>query len=66
VFALFSDGIVESTNASDEQFGVERIAGKLAAAATQPVAQIVEGVIAEAAAHGASDDDRSILVIRVL
>ena len=66
VFALFSDGIVESANAIDEQFGVDRVAEQLAAVASIPLEEILEAVIAAAAAYGASHDDRSILVIRVL
>jgi hypothetical protein len=66
VFALFSDGIVETTNAVDEQFGVDRVAAQLAAIASRPLEQILEAVIASAAAHGTSDDDRSMLLIRIL
>jgi serine phosphatase RsbU (regulator of sigma subunit) len=66
VFALFSDGIVEAANARDEQFGVDRVAAQLAASPSKPVEEILEAVLAAAAAHGTSDDDRSILVIRVL
>ena len=65
VFALFSDGIVETANASDDQFGVDRVAAQIAAASSKPLEEILEAVIAAAAAHGASHDDRSILVIRV-
>ncbi len=66
VFALFSDGIVEAADSKDEQFGVDRVAESLAAAASKPLEQILEAVLAASAAHGASDDDRSILVVRVL
>ena len=66
VFALFSDGIVETTNAIDEQFGVDRLAAQLAAIPLKPLEEILEAVIAAAAAHEASHDDRSILVIRIL
>jgi len=66
VFALFSDGIVETANARDEQFGVDRVAARLAASPSKPLEEILDAVLAAAAAHGASDDDRSILVIRVL
>lgn len=66
VFALFSDGIVETANAIDEQFGVDRVAAQLAAIPSKPAEEILEAVLAAAAAHGASHDDRSILVIRVL
>jgi serine phosphatase RsbU (regulator of sigma subunit) len=66
VFALFSDGIVETANAMDDQFGVDRVAAQLAAIPSKPLEEILEAVLAAAAAHGASHDDRSILVIRVL
>jgi serine phosphatase RsbU (regulator of sigma subunit) len=66
VFALFSDGIVETANAVDEQFGVDRVAAQLAAIPSKPLEEILEAVIAAAAAHGVSHDDRSILVIRIL
>ena len=66
VFALFSDGIVESANAMDDQFGVDRVAAQLAAIPSKPLEEILDAVLAAAAAHGASHDDRSILVIRVL
>ena len=66
LFVLFSDGIVEAANAIDEQFGVDRVAGQLAATPSKPLEEILEAVIAAAAAHGASHDDRSILVVRIL
>jgi hypothetical protein len=66
LFALFSDGIVESANAVDEQFGVDRVAAQLASIPSKPLEEILEAVIAAAAAHGPSHDDRSILVVRVL
>ena len=66
MFALFSDGIVETANAMDDQFGVDRVAAQLAAIPSKPLEEILEAVLAAAAAHGASHDDRSILVIRVL
>jgi serine phosphatase RsbU (regulator of sigma subunit) len=66
VFALFSDGIVETANAMDDQFGVDRVAAQLTAIPSKPIEEILEAVLAAAAAHGSSHDDRSILVIRVL
>ena len=50
----------------DESFGVDRVAAQLAASPSKTLEEILEAVLAAAAAHGASDDDRSILVIRVL
>jgi serine phosphatase RsbU (regulator of sigma subunit) len=66
IFALFSDGIVESADAADEQFGVDRLAEKLSATAARPLADVFEAVLAASSAHGASHDDRSMLLVRVL
>jgi sigma-B regulation protein RsbU (phosphoserine phosphatase) len=66
VFAIFSDGIVETANAVDDLFGVDRIAAQLEAVSSRPLQEIAEAVLAAAEAYGTSHDDRSILVIRVL
>jgi serine phosphatase RsbU (regulator of sigma subunit) len=66
VFALFSDGIVESANARDEHFGVRRIAEQLMTAAGQSPEAVFAAVLSAAAKHGESHDDRSMLVIRML
>jgi serine phosphatase RsbU (regulator of sigma subunit) len=66
VFALFSDGIVETASAVDDQFGVDRLAAQLVARSSKPLEAVVEAVVAAVAAHGTSYDDRSILVIRLL
>jgi serine phosphatase RsbU (regulator of sigma subunit) len=66
MFALFSDGIIETANAMDDQFGVDRVAAQLVAIPSKPLEAILEAVLRAAAAHGTSHDDRSILVIRVL
>jgi sigma-B regulation protein RsbU (phosphoserine phosphatase) len=66
VFVLFSDGIVESADATDEHFGVRRIAEQLVAATGQSAEQVFEAVLSAAAKHGESHDDRSMLVIRMV
>jgi len=66
VLALFSDGLVESANAADEHFGVHRLAGVLAASGERPLEDVFKAVFAAASSHGSSDDDRSLLLVRVL
>jgi serine phosphatase RsbU (regulator of sigma subunit) len=66
LLVLFSDGIVETTNARDEQFGIEAVSTQVAAVSSKPLDEIVDAVIAAAAAHGTSHDDRSLLLVRVL
>jgi hypothetical protein len=66
LFVLFSDGIVETVNASDEQFGLERLEAVVRANADLPLPDVLKGVLAAAAAHGHADDDQSLLLVRVL
>jgi phosphoserine phosphatase RsbU/P len=66
LFLLVSDGIVETTNRADEQFGMARVAEELRSRASSPLEEIVDAIIRASAAHGVSEDDRSMLVVRVL
>jgi serine phosphatase RsbU (regulator of sigma subunit) len=66
MFALFSDGIVESADAADEHFGIHRLAEQLAATAARSLDEVFGTVISAASAHGVSHDDRSMLVVRIL
>ena len=66
LFVLYSDGIVEVANAADEQFGMERLESEIRNRASQPLETICDAVMAASAAHGVPDDDRSLLLIRVL
>jgi serine phosphatase RsbU (regulator of sigma subunit) len=66
MFALFSDGIVESADAADEHFGIDRLAEQLAAAAARSLEDVFGAVLDAASSHGVSHDDRSMLVVRTL
>jgi serine phosphatase RsbU (regulator of sigma subunit) len=66
LFVLYSDGIIEVANAADEQFGMERLESEIRNRTSQPLEAICEAVMAATAAHGLPDDDRSLLLIRVL
>ncbi len=66
LFALYSDGIIEVANAANEEFGIERLESEIRDRKSQPLQNICDGVMAASAAHGAADDDRSLLLIRVL
>ena len=67
VFA--SDGILESENASEEEFGLQRLSAVLSAIAPQDSARaIAERILAETDDHGAgtaAHDDRTLVVLRV-
>lgn len=66
LFALYSDGIIEVANAAAEEFGIDRLESEIRDRKSQPLQDICEGVMAASAAHGDADDDRSLLLIRVL
>ena len=66
MFAVFSDGIVESADDADEHFGIHRLAEQLAATTARSLEEVFEAVLSAASAHGVSDDDRSMLVVRIL
>ena len=67
VFA--SDGILESENASEEEFGLQRLSAVLSAISPQDSARaIAERILAETDDHGAgtaAHDDRTLVVLRV-
>jgi phosphoserine phosphatase RsbU/P len=67
VFA--SDGILESENASQEEFGLQRLSAVLSAVSPQDSARtIAERILAETDDHGAGTaphDDRTLVVLRV-
>jgi putative transposase len=69
VVAIFSDGIPESENATEQEFGETRLAELLTANATKPLAEIVSAVTdaVDAWAHDlAARDDTTIVVMRRL
>jgi serine phosphatase RsbU (regulator of sigma subunit) len=67
VFA--SDGILEASNASEEEFGLRRLSGVLSTVSPQDSARaIAERILSETDDHGtgtAPHDDRTLVVLRV-
>jgi sigma-B regulation protein RsbU (phosphoserine phosphatase) len=67
VLLIFSDGISESTNAADEEFGEERIARILLNNRERTATQIIDAIVHEAR-HYSGDapqrDDMTLLVIK--
>lgn len=66
LFALVTDGIVETTDAQEEEFGLDRLAQLVSRLAARPLPEIFETVLAAVARHGAQRDDRTLLLVRVL
>ncbi|HVH72873.1 MAG TPA: GAF domain-containing SpoIIE family protein phosphatase [Candidatus Dormibacteraeota bacterium] len=70
VVVFASDGILESPNVSDEEFGLQRLSGVLSAISPQDSARtIAERILAKTDDHSgagtAPHDDRTLVVLRV-
>ena len=65
LIALLTDGLTETSNRADEEFGLAQVGELLAGNADRPLSDIVEAVVAAVRRHGRQVDDQSLLVLRV-
>jgi serine phosphatase RsbU (regulator of sigma subunit) len=63
-FLILTDGLTEVFDASDEEFGFDRVRAVLARLATAPLEEIETQLLAAARAHGTPHDDQSLVLIR--
>jgi phosphoserine phosphatase RsbU/P len=64
---IYSDGITESLDANDEEFGEERLASLLSAGSADAAAQLIDRIVAAVRTHAgelSQMDDMTLLVIR--
>ena len=66
LFLMLTDGISEVPNASDEEFGLDRLELLLRNNAGQPLPQLWELIMGEVKRHGVQQDDQTLLLLRVL
>jgi sigma-B regulation protein RsbU (phosphoserine phosphatase) len=66
LFALYTDGFLEATNAKGEEFGAERLKAELQKHGREPLPEIVRAIQESVSKHGAQFDDQSMLLIRKL
>jgi len=64
VVLLYTDGITETCNASQEEFGQGRLAELLCQVATQPLATAAGAIIAAVRGFGTQGDDQTVLLVR--
>jgi phosphoserine phosphatase RsbU/P len=64
LLVLMTDGITEVCDSAQQELGFEYAKQFVAAHSTQPLAEIAEGLIAAARAHGMQLDDQTVLLIR--
>jgi serine phosphatase RsbU (regulator of sigma subunit) len=66
VFALLSDGILETSDADGAEFGLERVRSVLAEYGTEPLKEIVDRLMNRLGGFGPRSDDQTVLLIRIL
>jgi len=67
MLVMYTDGITEAWNGSDDEFGLERLQAVLAEHAGEPASDVVAGVteaVGTFVGQGAQSDDYTILVVK--
>jgi serine phosphatase RsbU (regulator of sigma subunit) len=64
LFALYTDGFLEASNAAGEEFGIARLQAQLQAHGKQSLDAVYHSVQESVARHGTQFDDQSLLLIR--
>ena len=62
----FTDGILEASNSSDEEFGLDRLQSIIAAHREADLPQMADAILSAARAFGRQIDDQTLLLIRRL
>lgn len=65
LFVVVSDGLIETMNADDEEFGLVRLEKSVVAHATKALPEIYEALMQTVADFGEQRDDRTALIVRV-
>jgi Stage II sporulation protein E (SpoIIE) len=66
IFALVTDGLIETLNQKDEEFGLSRLEQLLLQNATRPLSELFDALIAAVSTFGPQKDDRTVLLVRIL
>ena len=66
LLVVLTDGLIEVSGADGRQLGVDGFAGLIERHAALPLAEMFERLVEDVAAIGRVDDDRTLLLIRVL
>jgi hypothetical protein len=64
LFVMVTDGLLETTNSKDEEFGLEGVKNVLFAQEGQPAGVVFDALLAAAHRHGYTTDDLSLLLVR--
>jgi hypothetical protein len=66
IFALYTDGLLETANAAGEEFGIKRLEAELQKGGNEPLEVICRSIQESIARHGAQFDDQSLILVRQL
>jgi serine phosphatase RsbU (regulator of sigma subunit) len=66
LFAIFTDGLVETRDAREEEFGLQRMENVLCKFAGRPLVEIYDAALDAVRRHGEQADDRTLMLVRVL
>ena len=66
IFAIVTDGLTETVDERGEDFGVERLEQLLMQNADRPLPEIFDAVLATVSRYGSQQDDRTLLLVRIL
>ena len=65
IFALVTDGLIETLNQKDEELGLSRLEQLLLQNATRPLSELFDALIAAVSTFGPQKDDRTVLLVRI-
>jgi cytochrome c oxidase subunit IV len=65
LFVVVSDGLIETVNADDEEFGLARLGKSVVAHATEGLPEIYEALMQAVSDFGEQRDDRTVLIVRI-
>jgi sigma-B regulation protein RsbU (phosphoserine phosphatase) len=66
IFAISTDGLTETVDERDEDFGLERLEQLLVQNAGRTLPEIFDAVLAAVSQYGSQQDDRTLLLVRML
>ena len=65
LFVVVSDGLLETVNAADEEFGLARLEKSVVAHATESLPKLYEALMHAVSDFGEQRDDRTVLIVRI-
>jgi serine phosphatase RsbU (regulator of sigma subunit) len=63
---IATDGILETCNPQDQDFGTEGLRGCVASNPQAPLARLAANILAAAATWGKQQDDQTLLIVRCI